>query len=85
VLTAVGFAISVAAFALAPSVWLAVPLLLISGWMSAAFLAINQTLVQTQCGRRCARAGDVGVAPDLRCAFGQLALGAVADALGALR
>ncbi|HYJ12891.1 MAG TPA: MFS transporter [Thermomicrobiales bacterium] len=84
VLTAVGFAISVAAFALAPSVWLAVPLLLISGWMSAAFLAINQTLVQLNVDDEVrGRVMSVslltwGVMP-----FGQLALGAVADAVGA--
>lgn len=84
VMTAVGFAISVAAFALSPSVWLAVPLLLISGWMSAAFLAINQTLVQLNVDDEVrGRVMSVslltwGVMP-----FGQLALGAAADALGA--
>ena len=84
VMTAVGFGISVAAFALSPSVWLAVPLLLISGWMSAAFLAINQTLVQLNVDDEVrGRVMSVslltwGVMP-----FGQLALGAVANALGA--
>jgi MFS family permease len=84
VLTAVGFAISVTLFALSPSVWLAVPMLLIAGWMSAAFLAINQTLVQLNVDDEVrGRVMSVslltwGVMP-----FGQLALGAAAEPLGA--
>lgn len=84
VITAVGFSISVALFGFSPSVWLAVPLLLIAGWMSAVFLAINQTLVQLNVDDSVrGRVMSVslltwGVMP-----FGQLAVGALAEGIGA--
>lgn len=84
VITAAGFAITVALFGLSPSVWVAVPLLLVAGWMSAAFLAINQTLVQLNVEDNVrGRVMSVslltwGVMP-----IGQLGVGALADAIGA--
>jgi MFS family permease len=84
VITATGFAISAALFALSPSVWIAVPLLLVAGWMSAVFLAINQTLVQLNVEDSVrGRVMSVslltwGVMP-----IGQLGVGALADVIGA--
>jgi predicted MFS family arabinose efflux permease len=84
VITAAGFAVSVALFGLSPSVWLAVPLLLVAGWASAAFLAINQTLVQLNVEDNVrGRVMSVslltwGVMP-----IGQLGVGALADGIGA--
>ena len=46
VITAGLFATFVAIFALTPAVAVAVPLLFAAGWMSAAFMAINQTKLQ---------------------------------------
>jgi len=46
ILTALAFAVCVLAFAVAPVVVVAVPLLFAAGWMSAAFLAMNQTTLQ---------------------------------------
>ncbi|MGC4192821.1 MAG: MFS transporter [Thermomicrobiales bacterium] len=46
VLLALGFTVGVVGFALSRSLWMAIPLLFLAGWMSAAFLAINQTAVQ---------------------------------------
>lgn len=84
VTTAIGFTVAVALFAISPSVWMAVPLLLISGWMSAAFLAINQTLVQLNVDDEVrGRVMSVSLLTWGLMPFGQLALGAVADPLGA--
>jgi MFS family permease len=46
VVTAIGFAVCILAFSVTPIVVLAVILLFVAGWMSASFLAINQTAVQ---------------------------------------
>lgn len=46
VITAGLFAIFVAIFALTPVLAVAVPVLFVAGWMSASFLAINQTKLQ---------------------------------------
>lgn len=43
VITAGGFAVLVLAFSLIPVVWVGAVLLFAAGWLSAAFLAINQT------------------------------------------
>jgi predicted MFS family arabinose efflux permease len=83
VVTGAGFAALVLLFALAPSVALAVPLLFAAGWMSAAFLAINQTAMQLRCSEE--TRGRVlsiymltwGVLP-----LGQLAVGMLADRIG---
>jgi len=46
IVTAAAFAVCVLAFSLSPLVIIAVPLLFAAGWMSAAFLAMNQTALQ---------------------------------------
>jgi MFS family permease len=46
VVTAITFGAVVMAFALTPSVHLALPLLFVAGWTSAAYLALNQTVLQ---------------------------------------
>jgi MFS family permease len=46
IVSAVAFAVCVMAFALIPNVAIAVPLLFAAGWMSASFLAMNQTALQ---------------------------------------
>jgi len=46
IVTAAAFAICVMAFSVTPIVALALPLLFAAGWMSAAFLALNQTALQ---------------------------------------
>ncbi len=43
---ATAFAACVIVFSMTPIVWLAVPVLFIAGWMSASFLAMNQTSLQ---------------------------------------
>ncbi len=84
VITAVGFAISVALFGLSPSVWMAVPLLLIAGWMSAVFLAINQTLVQLNVDDSVrGRVMSVSLLTWGLMPIGQLGVGALAEAIGA--
>jgi MFS family permease len=84
VAAAAAFAALVLAFAVSPSVLLAVPLLFAAGWGSAAFLAMNQTALQLNVDD--AVRGRVlsiylltwGVLP-----LGQLAVGAVAARTGA--
>ncbi|MDP9363030.1 MAG: MFS transporter, partial [Chloroflexota bacterium] len=81
---AAAFAALVLVFAVAPSVGLAVPLLFAAGWMSAAFLAMNQTALQLSVDD--AVRGRVlsiylltwGVLP-----LGQLAVGTIAARTGA--
>lgn len=46
ILPATAFAGCVIVFSMMPIVWLAVPVLFIAGWMSASFLAMNQTSLQ---------------------------------------
>jgi MFS family permease len=46
IVTAAAFAICVMAFSMTPIVAVALPLLFAAGWMSAAFLALNQTALQ---------------------------------------
>jgi MFS family permease len=83
VITAVLFAVFTMAFALAPSIYLAVPLLFGAGWASAAFLAINQTALQLQVDDDVrGRVMSIylltwGVLP-----LGQLAVGTFADFVG---
>jgi MFS family permease len=83
-ITAAGFSVGVALFALSPSVWVAVPMLFIAGALSAAFLAINQTALQLHVEDDVrGRVMSVslltwGVMP-----IGQLGVGALADATGA--
>ena len=83
-ISAAAFALCVMAFALVSHVAAAVALLFVAGAMSAAFLALNQTVLQ------------LSVADDVRgrvislymltwgmLPFGQLAVGALANAIGA--
>jgi hypothetical protein len=46
VLTATGFAIGVLLFSFTGQLVIAIPILFVAGWMSAAFMAINQTTIQ---------------------------------------
>jgi MFS family permease len=46
IVTAAAFSICVMAFSVTPIVVVAVPLLFVAGWMSASFLALNQTALQ---------------------------------------
>ncbi len=83
VLTATGFAIGVLLFSLTSYLVIAIVILFLSGWMSAAFLAINQTTIQL--GVDDAVRGRVlsiylltwGMLP-----VGQLAVGALAGVIG---
>jgi MFS family permease len=83
VVTAAGFSVGVLLFAIAPNLYLAVPLLFVAGWMSAAFMAINQTALQL--GVEDSVRGRVlsiylltwGMLP-----IGQLGVGALADITG---
>jgi MFS family permease len=83
VIAATLFAVFTMAFALAPSIYLAVPLLFGAGWASAAFLAINQTALQLQVDDEVrGRVMSIylltwGVLP-----LGQLAVGTFADFVG---
>jgi MFS family permease len=82
-ITAAGFALLVAAFALTPSLPLAMAILFTAGVISAAFLAITQTSLQMRVDDEVrGRVLSVylltwGVLP-----LGQLAVGALADAVG---
>ncbi len=84
VVTAAAFAALVLAFALTPVVPVAAALLFAAGWMSAAFLALNQTALQLRVDD--AVRGRVfsiylltwGMLP-----LGQLSLGLTADRIGA--
>jgi MFS family permease len=81
--TATAFGAVVLAFALTPSVHLALPLLFVAGWTSAAYLALNQTVLQLHVDD--AVRGRVisvymltwGMLP-----VGQLLVGTLADATG---
>jgi predicted MFS family arabinose efflux permease len=83
VMTATLFTVLVLLFALTSNVMLALPLLFAAGWLSAAFLAITQTILQLRVND--AIRGRVlsiylltwGLLP-----IGQLAVGAVADRIG---
>jgi MFS family permease len=82
-LMAVGWSLGVVAFAFTTHVLVAVPVLFVAGWLSAAFLAINQTALQLEVDD--AVRGRVlsiylltwGMLP-----IGQLGVGALADAIG---
>lgn len=82
-LTAAGFALGVLAFAVTPNVYLAVPLLFAAGWMSAAFLAINQTAVQLSVDDDVrGRVMSVSLLSWGMLPIGQLVVGALADQIG---
>lgn len=84
VLTAIGFAVGVLVFALTPNVPLATLLLFAAGWMSAAFLAINQTSLQLSVDDDVrGRVLSIYLLTWGMLPIGQLAVGALADAIGA--
>ena len=64
VTSAAAFALLVILSALAPSVIIAAPLLFGAGLLSAAYMAINQTVLQLH-RRRSARAGALHIPPDV--------------------
>jgi len=81
--TAVGFAVGVLAFVLTPSVALAVVVLFAAGWMSAAFLAINQTAIQLSVDDDVrGRVMSVSLLTWGMLPIGQLGVGALADEIG---
>jgi MFS family permease len=83
VFTAAGFAICVLAFALTTWVWLAIVLLFIAGWLSAAFLAINQTSLQLLVDDHVrGRVMSIYLLTWGMLPLGQLAVGALADIIG---
>jgi MFS family permease len=83
VFTAAGFAICVLAFALTTWVWLAIVLLFIAGWLSAAFLAINQTSLQLLVDDHVrGRVMSIYLLTWGMLPLGQLAVGALADIVG---
>jgi predicted MFS family arabinose efflux permease len=83
VITATGFAIGVLAFAITPNVPLATILLFFTGWMSAAFLAINQTSIQLSVDDDVrGRVMSVSLLTWGALPIGQLAVGALANQIG---
>ncbi|MGI8486004.1 MAG: MFS transporter [Thermomicrobiales bacterium] len=83
VVTACAFAIGVFAFAATQLVPLAVALLFIAGWMSASFLALNQTAMQMSVEDDVrGRVFSVYLLTWGMLPIGQLAVGALADLIG---
>jgi MFS family permease len=82
-ITAAGFAVMVLLFAVTPVVSLAVLLLFVAGWMSATFLAINQTTLQLSVEDSVrGRVLSIYLLTWGMLPLGQLAVGAFADHLG---
>ncbi len=83
VLTALGFAIVVLIFALTSSVPIALVLLFAAGWLSAAFLAINQTVMQLHVDDDVrGRVLSIYLLTWGMLPFGQLIMGTLADQIG---
>lgn len=83
VVTSIGFAVGVLAFAVTPNVPLATLLLFGAGWMSAAFLAINQTALQLSVDDDVrGRVLSIYLLTWGMLPVGQLAVGALADVAG---
>ncbi len=83
VVTAIGFAVGVLAFAVTTNVLLAAALLFGAGWMSAAFLAINQTALQMSVDDDVrGRVFSIYLLTWGMLPIGQLAVGALADVAG---
>ncbi|MDQ3444218.1 MAG: MFS transporter [Chloroflexota bacterium] len=83
VVTATGFAVGVLVFAVTPNIPLAAVLLFGAGWMSAAFLAINQTALQLYVDDEVrGRVLSVYLLTWGMLPIGQLAVGALADIVG---
>jgi MFS family permease len=84
IVTAGGFAGLVLLFAITPSVLLATLLLFIAGLMSAAYMAINQTVLQLKCDDDVrGRVLSIYLLTWGMLPLGQLPLGALADRIGA--
>ncbi|MGH2558322.1 MAG: MFS transporter [Thermomicrobiales bacterium] len=84
VVTAAGFAVLVLAFALTPVIPLAMVFLFAAGWMSAAYLAINQTALQLRVDDEVrGRVLSIYLMTWGMLPVGQLAVGALASQLGA--
>ncbi|MGN6484399.1 MAG: MFS transporter [Thermomicrobiales bacterium] len=82
-LMALAFTVGVIGFALSRSLWLALPLLFVAGWASAAFLAINQTAVQMSVDDDIrGRVLSVSLLIWGMLPIGQLAVGALAGRIG---
>ena len=82
-LMALAFTVGVIGFALSRSLWLALPLLFLAGWASAAFLAINQTAVQMSVDDDIrGRVLSVSLLIWGMLPIGQLAVGALAGRIG---
>ena len=82
-LTATGFAIGVLAFAFSGNVYIAVPVLFVAGWMSAAFMAINQTALQLGVDEEVrGRVLSIYLMTWGMLPIGQLGVGALADVIG---
>jgi MFS family permease len=83
-ITAGGFAILVLAFALTPNIPIAILLLFAAGWMSAAYLAMNQTAMQLRVDDEVrGRVLSIYLMTWGMLPLGQLAVGALASQLGA--
>jgi hypothetical protein len=84
VVTAAGFALLVLVFAITPIVPVAAVLLFAAGWMSAAFLAINQTALQMSVADEVrGRVLSIYLLTWGMLPLGQLSLGLTADRIGA--
>jgi predicted MFS family arabinose efflux permease len=82
--TAAGFGVLVMIFAITPSVWLATALLFIAGLMSAAYMAINQTVLQLKVEDEVrGRVLSIYLLTWGMLPLGQLPIGALADRFGA--
>ena len=83
IVTAVAFAASILAFSLTPVAVVAVLLLFVAGWMSAAFLALNQTALQLSVKDEIrGRVLSIYMLTWGMLPFGQLLVGALASQLG---
>jgi len=83
VFTSIGFSLTVLVFALVSSIPLAVILLFVAGWMSAAFLAINQTAMQLYVDDEVrGRVLSIYLLTWGMLPFGQLGMGLLAEQLG---
>jgi len=84
IITAVGFAVTVLLFAIAPSMLLATLLLFAAGLMSASYMAINQTVLQLKVDDDVrGRVLSIYLLTWGMLPLGQLPLGALADRFGA--
>ena len=83
-ITAAGFALLVLVFAITPVVPVAAVLLFAAGWMSAAFLAINQTAMQLSVADEVrGRVLSIYLLTWGMLPIGQLTVGAMANQFGA--